>query len=232
MVRVTMMDSSTPCCKKPPPLLTERGQQRRRLSVALLAVCLPLASALAPCTAQAQAAVENSTAALPAMQLLRDGEDLLLTADLQWQLPEMVFDALIQGIPVHFVADVEMRRERWYWSDQILLKAQRYLRLSYQPLTRRWRLYIGNQPFEGQGLGLALTKTYENLQEALYAMQRLVRWRIGPVAELPSQGSALLALRFRMDTSQFPRPLQIGALGQADWNLLVTRQERILLDSL
>ena len=227
-----MMDSSTPCCKKPPLPLSERGQQRRCFSVALLGLCLPVASVLAPGVAQAQGHVEKNVAASPAMQLQRDGEDLLLTADLHWQLPEMVFDALMQGIPVHFVADAEMRRERWYWRDQILLKAQRYLRLSYQPLTRRWRLYIGSQPFEGQGLGLALTKTYDSLQDALHAMQRLVRWRIGAVSELPTEGPALLALRFRIDTSQFPRPLQIGALGQANWNLLVMRQAHIVLDSL
>ena len=125
-----------------------------------------------------------------------------------------------------------MRRERWYWRDEVLFTAQRYLRLSYQPLTRRWRLYDGSQPFEGQGLALALTHTYENLSEALSAMQRLVRWRIAKVSDLPSTGEALLELRFRIDTSQFPRPLQIGALGRADWNLLVQRQARILLDSL
>lgn len=206
--------------------------QRRAFSLALLGCCLPWAIAPLPAQAQAAAHAETNEASAPAMQLLREGDELLLTADLQWQLPDMVHDALDKGIAVHFVADVEIRRQRWYWSDDILLNAQRYLRLSYQPLTRRWRLYIGSQPFEGQGLGLALAQTYENLNDALQAMQRLARWRIGQVSDLPSDGPALLTLRFRIDTSQFPRPLQIGALGRADWNLLVTRQERILLNSL
>ena len=166
------------------------------------------------------------------MHLARDGEELLLTADVQWRLPEIVSEALMQGIPVHFVADMEIRRERWYWSDQILLRAQRFLRLSYQPLTRRWRLYMGSQPFEGKGLSLALASTYENLQDALNAMQRLVRWRVGQISELPEQGPAVLLLRFRIDPSQFPRPLQIGALGRPDWNLLRVQQEQILLESL
>jgi hypothetical protein len=70
------------------------------------------------------------------------------------------------------------------------------------------------------------------LEEAVQSMQRIVRWRIGQVADLPSSGSAILQLRFRIDLSHFPRPLQIGALGRSDWNLLVTRRERVDLDKL
>src|SRR5690606_21294279 len=110
-----------------------------------------------------------------AVQLQREGGSLLLTASLAWSLPDLVLDALLKGIPVHFVADVHMVRERWYWSDQELLSAQRYMRLSYQPLTRRWRLYTGSQPFEGQGFGAVLSSSFESLQDALQAMQRIVR---------------------------------------------------------
>lgn len=102
-----------------------------------------------------------------------------------------------------------MLRERWYWSDQQLLSAVRYMRLSYQPLIRRWRLYDGSQPFEGQGLKLALSSTFESLADAVQAMQRIVRWRIGSMAELPSDGTALLQLRFRIDLSHFPRPCRL-----------------------
>ncbi len=34
-------------------------------------------------------------------------------------------------------------------------------------------------------------------------------------------------LRFRLDMSQLPRPLQIGAVGRSDWNLLVFRSQRL-----
>ena len=161
------------------------------------------------------------------IQLQRDGDALLLSATMNWVLPDLVQDALLKGIPVHFIAEADMLQERWYWRDQQLLNAARYMRLSYQPLTRRWRLYTGSQPFEGQGLGVALSSSFETLEEAVQSMQRIVRWRIGQVADLPSSGDATLQLRFRIDLSHFPRPLQIGALGRSDWNLLVTRRERI-----
>lgn len=208
--------------------------QRRALVIASMAAVG--AAALRPVAGLAQ---DAHTAVLNAvvdsgseMQIQRDGEDVLLTSNLNWALPELVQDALLKGIPVHFIAEAQMLRERWYWSDQEILHAERYLRLSYQPLTRRWRLYTGNQPFEGQGLGVALSSTFETWAAAIQAMQRIVRWRIGPVAALPASGSAFLQLRFRIDLSHFPRPLQIGALGRSDWNLLVTRRESIDLEKL
>lgn len=225
MARVTTTASSTPCCKNTPDALPAHGQQRRALALAVLATGAGMASVSA---AWAQSGEPAASASAPsAVQLQREGGSLLLTASLPWSLPELVLDALLKGIPVHFVAEVNMVRERWYWSDQELLSAQRYMRLSYQPLTRRWRLYTGSQPFEGQGFGAALSSSFESLQEALQAMQRIVRWHIGPAAELPSQGEAVLQLRFRIDISQFPRPLQIGALGRSGWNLLVTHTERV-----
>ena len=33
--------------------------------------------------------------------------------------------------------------------------------------------------------------------------------------------------RFRLDISQLPRPLQIGAVGRSGWNLLVSRSQRL-----
>lgn len=225
MARVTTTASSTPCCKKTPDVLPARGQQRRALAQAVLAAGAAMVSASATWAQEVEPAATPS--AQSAVQLQREGSSLLLTASLDWSLPDLVLDALLKGIPVHFVADVHMVRERWYWSDQELLSAQRYMRLSYQPLTRRWRLYTGSQPFEGQGFGAALSSSFESLQDALQAMQRIVRWHIGPVTALPSQGEAVLQLRFRIDISQFPRPLQIGALGRSGWNLLVTHSERV-----
>lgn len=201
--------------------------------------CMALAGAvgLAPLGTLAQGVDALSGEVLLAqektgLELQREGDALLLTSSLHWMLPDLVQDALLKGIPVHFIAQADMVRERWYWSNQELLSAERFMRLSYQPLTRRWRLYTGNQPFEGQGLGVALSSTFETLQEAVQAMQRIVRWRIGTMDSLPSSGLALLQLRFRIDLSHFPRPLQIGALGRSDWNLLVTRREWVDLGQL
>jgi hypothetical protein len=230
MTQVTTTASSTHCCKKTSDSLSAQGEQRRALVLATVAAVG--AATIMPCIVRAQDADAHGSELMDkdgrsGVQLLRDGDALLLTTTLNWSLPDLVQDALLKGIPVHFIAEAVMLRERWYWSDQELLRAERFMRLSYQPLTRRWRLYTGSQPFEGQGLGVALSSSFETLQDAVQAMQRIVRWRIGRTADLLSSGSAILQLRFRIDLSHFPRPLQIGVLGRADWNLLVTHRERV-----
>ena len=47
-------------------------------------------------------------------------------------------------------------RERWYWYDKEVAAASRYMRLSYQPLTRRWRLLASPSPIGNAGLSLRL----------------------------------------------------------------------------
>lgn len=162
--------------------------------------------------------------------LQRADDGVLLTAQLQWTLPNLVVEALINGIPVHFIAEAKLSRERWYWRNEVLMQMQRYWRLSYQPLTRRWRLYAGSVPFDGKGLGTSLASSFDSLHDALSAMRRIVRWRIGPASSLPETGEAVLDMAFRIDLSQFPRPLQIGVLGRADWNMLVERRQRLDLE--
>ena len=121
-----------------------------------------------------------------------------------------------------------MLRERWYWSDKTVAQAHRYLRLSYQQLTRRWRLQVASAPFTNAGLGVALAQHFDDYDEALAAMQRIGRWKIAEPSELDSGVGHVVQLRFRVDMSQLPRPLQIGALGpRSGWNLLVARSQRL-----
>ncbi len=176
---------------------------------------------------------EDGVLRLPEGVLLQhEGDEILLSSDLQWQLPPVVEQALRKGVPVHFVAEATVLRKRWYWSDQTLLAATRYQRLSYQALTRRWRLHTGSQPFDGLGLGTALGSSYADLDEAMAALKRLVRWRIGTRSELPERGEVTLQLRFRVDLTHLPRPLQIGALGRSDWNLLFQQEHVLQLERL
>ena len=224
-----MMDFSTPCSLK--PLKSARFQaQRRRLllgGVGLLAAPWGSVPLVAPALAQAH------TLRLDNGVLLQQEEgELFLSSDVPWQLPSAVEQALRKGVAVHFVAEVQLLRQRWYWSNQRLLTATRYYRLSYQALTPRWRLHTGSQPFNGLGLGTALGNSYTDLADASQTLQHWVRWRIGARDSLPAEGPALLQLRFRIDLSQLPKPLQIGAFGRSDWNLLVQQTQPLMLEQL
>ena len=164
---------------------------------------------------------------ISSMQLTRTDEGLFLSANLQFELPGQVEDALRQGIPMYFIADAQVQRERWYWSDQQLGVATRYFRLTHQPLTRRWRLHISNTAFTSSGTGLALGQTYEQLEDAVAAIQRINRWKILEPAQLSSTYGVSVQLRFRVDLSSLPRPLQIGALGRSGWNLQLSRTQAL-----
>ena len=182
----------------------------------VLGVMLVLSSWLV--TARAQPAAPE----IRGMQVERADDGLLLSANLQFELPLQIDDALRQGIPIHFVAEALVEKERWYWSDQVLASTSRYYRLSHQPLTRRWRLHVSSTPFSSVGTGLSLGQSFEHLGDALAVIQRIYRWKI--MEEPPSSLSgATVQLRFKVDLTQLPRPLQIGVLGRSGWNLQMTR---------
>ena len=162
---------------------------------------------------------------ISAMQLSRTDEGLFLSASMQFDLPSQVEDALRQGIPMYFTAEAQVQRERWYWSDQQLGTATRYYRLTHQPLTKRWRLHISNTAFASSGTGLALGQSYDQLDEALGAIQRISRWKILEPTQLSATSGVSVQLRFRVDLSALPRPLQIGALGRSGWNLQLARTQ-------
>ncbi|TAH10059.1 MAG: DUF4390 domain-containing protein [Curvibacter sp.] len=182
----------------------------------LLAVCL-----LGYCLfAKAQAVVE-----LTGFELERTSEELSLSAQLQFELPGSVEDALLKGIPMVFVAETELLRERWYWSDKSIAMTTRQFRLAFQPLTRRWRLNVSLGPTNATGQGLALNQSYDTLQQALASIKRVSRWRVAATNELDPALRYRFEFRFRLDLGQLPRPFQIGAIGQSDWDLGITRVE-------
>ena len=125
---------------------------------------------------------------------------------------------------MQFVAEVRITRERWYWTDEKLVRAQRYTRIAYQPLTRRWRVNTSNEPITGTELGLGLTQYYDSLADALAAVQRIAGWKVANATDLAGGGRQLLQFRFRLDSSQLPRTFQLGAVGQADWQLSIERR--------
>ncbi len=191
-----------------------------RLVATWTACALALALALLwPVASQAQATE------IAALRAERSAEGVFLSAQLRFDLPPAVDEALQKGIPLFFVADAVLLRERWYWADQEVAGASRHMRLSYQPLTRRWRVVVGNSPI-GQ-TGLALGQTFESRDEALAVIQRISGWRIADPGEVENDQRYTLNLRFRLDTSQLPRPFQIGVVGQAEWNLTAARSLRL-----
>lgn len=180
-----------------------------------------------PGTARAEAPATE----ISLLRLDRAGDAVLLTASVKFELPAAVQDALLKGVAIIFVAEADVYRERWYWMNRRVVGAERHMRLAYQPLTRRWRLNVASGLITNAGLGMTLNQNFETLPDALAAVQRLSRWKIADVSEIDLEQRHLVEFRFRLDVSQLPRPLQIGTLGQTDWDISVSSLRPLILES-
>jgi hypothetical protein len=178
--------------------------------------------------ASGPASAQSRAIEVQQLRLEREDDGLFLSAVLRFDLPPLVEDTLRRGVPVFFVAEAEVLRDRWYWSDQVVAASARYLRLAYQPLVRRWRLHVSPTPIGNGGLGVNLAQNYEELSDAMAAVQRFARWRIADLAQLDAQGRYTVDFGFRLDVSQLPRPFQIGIAGRADWSMAVERSLRLV----
>ncbi|WP_341910011.1 DUF4390 domain-containing protein [Polaromonas sp. YR568] len=167
------------------------------------------------------------------LRVERSDDGVYLSAQARFELPPVVEDALLRGIPLFFVVEADIYRDRWYWTDPRVASAARTLRLAYQPLTRRWRLNIAAGVISNSaGLRATLNQNYESLPEALAAIQRIARWRIAEPADVNPNATHRLEFSFRLDLSQLPRPFQIGVAGQRDWNISAQVKERLKLEPL
>jgi hypothetical protein len=186
-----------------------------------LLACLLALLPLVPATALA----EGSGAEITQLQVERTDEGVVLSATVRFELPTVIEDALEKGIPMYFVAEANVYRDRWYWYGKRVASASRHMRLSYQPLTRRWRLQSSPSPISQSGL--VLGQNFDSRDDALAAVQRISRWRIAEPHQVDGDASHNVEFRFRLDLSQLPRPFQIGAVGQQEWSISATRTVRL-----
>ncbi len=131
-------------------------------------------------------------------------------------LPKAVEDALQRGVPVYFVAEAQMFRNRWYWRDERVARVSRSWRLAYRPLTSDWRVSLGG-----------LSQTYPSMAEALSTVSRSGNWKLVDVAQLDTDKSFYVEFSYRLDTSQLPGPMQFGLGGQSDWALGASRTLKV-----
>ncbi len=185
-----------------------RRVARRVAAQQFLLVCLVLALLamwLVATPARAATPVE-----LPRLEVLRTDQGLAIEFDARFELPAGVEDALQKGVALHFVAEAELLRSRWYWRDKRLAQVRRTWRLAYQPLTLNYRVSLGG-----------LSQTYASLREALRAIQRLSAWRLGDADD--AQDADYLEFRYWLDIDQLPRPLLISIGSQPEWSLRIER---------
>ncbi|MEP7295659.1 MAG: DUF4390 domain-containing protein [Burkholderiales bacterium] len=181
------------------------------MAAALLVFVLCCAGALWPAAARA------AEPEITAFELTHNDEGVLLSYGVNLELSRSVDEALSKAVPLFFVAEAEVFRNRFYWRDQRIAYAVRRWRIVFQPLTSTYRV-----TFDG-----GLSQNYATRVEAFTAISRSARWKIAEPGQIDDGGRHYVEFSFRLDTAQLPRPMQIGIGGQADWSMTVQRTQKI-----
>lgn len=189
-----MTASSTRCSKSAPP-----DHARRRL----LAAALLAAAGVAP---RAHAAEPLLAVRSADVSLAADG--WYLDAAFQLVLGDVLEDALTKGVALNFVTEFALEIERWYLWDKTVVEFEQRYRLTYNALTRQYRVAAG-----------ALTQNVDTLAEALLLLGQVRSRFIAARDDLETGRAYAAKLRMRLDTAALPKPFQLNALASKGWNL-------------
>jgi hypothetical protein len=145
-------------------------------------------------------------------ELVENSGDYHLSANFEVDLTPTLEDALNKGLPLYFLVEFDLIYPRWYtlylWNQRLVEFDQVY-RLSYNALTRQYRLSYG-----------ALHQNIDTLDEALALLGRLRGRRLFSASDLVEGRVYEAQIRMRLDTAQLPKPFQITALASRDWTLV------------
>lgn len=143
-----------------------------------------------------------------------DDDGATLSADFNIDLGSRLEDALLHGITLGFKLELMIERPREYWvAEHIATRVWRY-RLSYSGLTRQYRVAFGG-----------LQRDFASLADALAAIGRMSALPVVDAGVLQPATLHTVALRLSLDRSQLPKPFQLDALTNAEWQVdAATRQ--------
>jgi len=178
---------------------SKRSFPLRLVAVLLTGLTLWLAAA-APALADSIAVQRAS--------LQADGSGWNLDARFEFELNNSLEDAVNKGIPLYFTTEFDLTRARWYWFDEQPVSASQTLRLSFQPLTREYRVSSG-----GLQLGFA------SLGDALAVIKHVSSWHVIDRTQVRQGETYTASVRMQLDTALMPKPFQVDAVNNRDWAL-------------
>lgn len=133
---------------------------------------------------------------------------LLVEAHYEFDLPQPLIEALHRGIPLYFVHEFKLLKHRWYWFNKKTIDTRFIIRLSFNPLTRRYAVSYN---------GLSLN--FDTLDQALPFIKNIRRWRVASDDAIQNAEDYSAELRFFLDTEKLPKPMQVTNEDSVDWTV-------------
>jgi hypothetical protein len=172
-----------------------------RWALAAALVVMTVLAALAP-------AARADTIAVRSAELRADEDTYVLNAEFEFTLNPTLDEALQKGVPLYFELEFELLRPRWYWLDEKALSLSTQYRVSYNALTRQFRIASG-----------LLVQVYDSLDEVERFLSRVTSRPVAQRDQLTKGTRYEAAVRLRLDTNQLPKPFQLSALASREWSL-------------
>lgn len=141
-------------------------------------------------------------------ELRADADGYLLTAEFDLALNPTLEEALEKGVALNFVLEFELVRPRWYWLDEKTLTFSTRYRVTYNALTRQFRVASG-----------LLGQAFESLDEVQRFLSRVTVRPAAPGEQFAKGTRYEAAIRLRLDVNALPKPFQVNALAAREWSL-------------
>ena len=141
-------------------------------------------------------------------ELVVHDDAYVLQANFDIELGKPLEDALDKGINLNFLVELEVTRPRWYWVDENIATLRQHVRISYHALTRQYQVTRNSN-----------NQSFSSLAEAKDELKRLTDWKVFERSLLKKGTAYQAALRMKLDIKYLPKPLQVDALGNKEWDL-------------
>jgi len=141
-------------------------------------------------------------------------------------LSPVVENALRHGVVLNFESSISITRSRAYWLDSEIIREQQVTKLSYNALTKQFRIargaiFQGFTDLDG-ALRVLGQQTFQPISPELFNVTETYLQKIshGYLGNWLKNGvSHTVLVEMKLDTSQLPKPLQVNALAGNEWNL-------------
>ncbi len=142
-------------------------------------------------------------------RLAASDEGYVLTADFNIDLGPALEEIITRGVPLYFLLEVEITRNRWFWPGEHIAGRTYTYRLAYTPLSRQYRLSSHSGWYQD----------FARLSDALRVMGRAVALPVADRNALKPGEPYQVALRLSLDRQQLPKPLQLDAIVSKEWTV-------------